>query len=141
MENSKSQECDFTSDKQNVCRKPGSRRRSSKEYSRSAALNATATAAAPEEEFLDMTIIRNELHGLVKESVAVVKSSYDPYKDFRESMIEMIVEKDVQETGDLEELLQCYLSLNEVEYRTVIVNVFTDVWRKLFAQLQLTLVS
>ncbi|CAK9197435.1 unnamed protein product [Sphagnum troendelagicum] len=80
----------------------------------------------------DMTIIRNELHGLVKESVAVVKSSYDPYKDFRESMIEMIVEKDVQETGDLEELLQCYLSLNEVEYHTVIVNVFTDVWRELF---------
>jgi uncharacterized protein (TIGR01568 family) len=47
-------------------------------------------------------------------------------------MIEMIVEKDVQETGDLEELLQCYLSLNEVEYHTVIVNVFTDVWRELF---------
>jgi uncharacterized protein (TIGR01568 family) len=81
---------------------------------------------------LDMNIIPNELHGLVKESVAVVKSSYDPYKDFRESMIEMIVEKDVQETGDLEELLQCYLSLNEVEYHTVIVNVFTDVWRELF---------
>jgi uncharacterized protein (TIGR01568 family) len=134
MENSKFQECDFTPDKQNVCRKPGSRRRSSKEYSRSAALNATATAAAaaPEEAMLDMTIIPNELHGLVKESVAVVKSSYDPYKDFRESMIEMIVEKDVQETGDLEELLQCYLSLNEVEYHTVIVNVFTDVWRELF---------
>jgi uncharacterized protein (TIGR01568 family) len=133
MENSKFQECDFTPDKQNVCRNPGSRRRSSKEYSRSAALNATATAAAaPEEAMLDMTIIPNELHGLVKESVALVKSSYDPYKDFRESMIEMIVEKDIQETGDLEELLQCYLSLNEVEYHTVIVNVFTDVWRELF---------
>jgi uncharacterized protein (TIGR01568 family) len=133
MENSKFQECDFTPDKQNVCRKPGSRRRSSKEYSRSAALNAPATTPPPPEEaMLDMTIIPNELHGLVKESVAVVKSSYDPYKDFRESMIEMIVEKDVQETGDLEELLQCYLSLNEVEYHTVIVNVFTDVWRELF---------
>jgi hypothetical protein len=35
-------------------------------------------------------------HGVVKESVAVVKSSYDPYSDFRESMVEMIVEKEIQ---------------------------------------------
>jgi uncharacterized protein (TIGR01568 family) len=69
----------------------------------------------------------------VKERVAVVvESSYDPYNDFRESMIEMIVDQDIQETGDLEELLQCYLSLNEAEYHNVIVDVFTDVWHELF---------
>lgn len=70
---------------------------------------------------------------VVKERVAVVvESSYDPYNDFRESMIEMIVDQDIQETGDLEELLQCYLSLNEAEYHNVIVDVFTDVWHELF---------
>ena len=68
-----------------------------------------------------------------KQRVAVVvESSYDPYNDFRESMIEMIVDQDIQETGDLEELLQCYLSLNEAEYHNVIVDVFTDVWHELF---------
>ncbi|XP_024394521.1 uncharacterized protein [Physcomitrium patens] len=70
---------------------------------------------------------------VTKERVAVVvESSYDPYNDFRESMIEMIVDQDIQETGDLEELLQCYLSLNEAEYHNVIVDVFTDVWHELF---------
>ncbi|KAG0602585.1 hypothetical protein M758_10G025200 [Ceratodon purpureus] len=68
-----------------------------------------------------------------KERVAVVvESSYDPYNDFRQSMIEMIVDQDIHETGDLEELLQCYLSLNEPEYHNVIVDVFTDVWHELF---------
>lgn len=68
-----------------------------------------------------------------KERVAVVvESSYDPYHDFRQSMIEMIVDQDIHETGDLEELLQCYLSLNEPEYHNVIVDVFTDVWHELF---------
>ena len=68
-----------------------------------------------------------------KERVAVVvESSYDPYNDFRQSMIEMIIDQDIHETSDLEELLQCYLSLNEPEYHSVIVDVFTDVWYELF---------
>lgn len=70
---------------------------------------------------------------VAKERVAVVvESSYDPYNDFRQSMIEMIVDQDIKETGDLEELLQCYLSLNEAEYHNIIVDVFTDVWHELF---------
>jgi uncharacterized protein (TIGR01568 family) len=51
-------------------------------------------------------------------------------------MVEMIVEKEVQQTTDLKELLQCYLSLNEVEYHTVIINVFTDIWQDLFGNYQ-----
>ncbi|KAG6548788.1 hypothetical protein Mapa_009549 [Marchantia paleacea] len=78
-------------------------------------------------------LLPNDLHGKVKESVAVVKSSYDPYTDFRDSMVEMIVEKEIQGAGDLEELLRCYLSLNSAEYHSVIVKVFADVWRELFA--------
>jgi hypothetical protein len=30
------------------------------------------------------------------DSVAVVKASYDPYHDFRESMVEMILENDIR---------------------------------------------
>ncbi|BFI31151.1 hypothetical protein MPTK2_3g18940 [Marchantia polymorpha subsp. ruderalis] len=78
-------------------------------------------------------LLPNDLHGKVKESVAVVKSSYDPYTDFRDSMVEMIVEKEIQGAGDLEELLRCYLSLNSAEYHSVIVKVFADVWRELFS--------
>jgi uncharacterized protein (TIGR01568 family) len=69
---------------------------------------------------------------VMKESVAMVKTSCNPYNDFKESMIEMIVEKDIRDSDDLEELLQCYLCLNGVQYHAVIVNVFTEVWRKLF---------
>ncbi|KAL3678176.1 hypothetical protein R1sor_021132 [Riccia sorocarpa] len=77
-------------------------------------------------------LLPDDLHGRVKESVAVVKSSYDPYNDFRDSMVEMIVEKEIRGAIDLEELLRCYLSLNSAEYHSVIVKVFADVWRDLF---------
>jgi len=33
----------------------------------------------------------------------------------------------------LEELLQCYLSLNAVQFHGVIVDVFTEVWRNIFS--------
>ncbi|XP_052175421.1 uncharacterized protein LOC127790164 [Diospyros lotus] len=42
------------------------------------------------------------------ESYAVVKNSPDPYSDFRESMVEMIVEKEMYGAEDLERLLQCF---------------------------------
>jgi uncharacterized protein (TIGR01568 family) len=73
------------------------------------------------------------VNGVVKESVAMVKTSCNPYNDFKESMIEMIVEKDIQDSDDLEELLQCYLSLNAVQFHGVIVDVFTEVWRNIFS--------
>ncbi|KAL2642155.1 hypothetical protein R1flu_009742 [Riccia fluitans] len=80
-----------------------------------------------------LALLPDDLHGRVKESVAVVKSSYNPYNDFRDSMMEMILQKEIQGAGDLEELLRCYLSLNSAEYHSVIVKVFADVWRELFA--------
>ncbi len=73
------------------------------------------------------------VNGVVKESVAMVKTSCNPYNDFKESMIEMILEKDIQDSDDLEELLQCYLSLNAVQFHGVIVDVFTEVWRNIFS--------
>ncbi|KAK3024378.1 hypothetical protein RJ639_043282 [Escallonia herrerae] len=62
------------------------------------------------------------------ESFAIVKSSFDPQKDFRESMMEMIVENNIRASKDLEELLACYLSLNSDEYHDLIVKAFEQIW-------------
>lgn len=64
----------------------------------------------------------------LSESLAVVKTSFDPKKDFMESMMEMIVENNIKSSKDLEELLACYLSLNSDEYHDVIVKAFEQIW-------------
>ncbi|CAH9074842.1 unnamed protein product [Cuscuta europaea] len=61
-------------------------------------------------------------------SFPVVKASFDPEKDFRESMIEMIVENKIKNSKDLEELLACYLSLNCEEYHSHIIEAFQQIW-------------
>lgn len=71
--------------------------------------------------------------GKVGESVAVVKSSQDPYHDFKTSMLEMIVEKQIFQPSDLEQLLQCFLSLNSKQHHEIIVQVFTEIWSSIFA--------
>ncbi|KAG1371477.1 transcription repressor OFP3-like [Cocos nucifera] len=68
--------------------------------------------------------------GLMESSV-VVKSSLDPRRDFRESMVEMIVENNLWASKDLEELLACYLSLNSKEHHDVIIQVFEQIWFEL----------
>ncbi|KAL8189676.1 hypothetical protein R6Q57_029242 [Mikania cordata] len=70
---------------------------------------------------------------LVKDSVAVVKKSSDPHEDFRASMVEMIVERQILGFQDLEDLLQCFLSLNSEEHHEVICEVFTEIWETLFS--------
>ncbi|RLM93305.1 transcription repressor OFP2 [Panicum miliaceum] len=62
------------------------------------------------------------------ESFAVVKSSRDPRRDFRESMEEMIAENGIRTAADLEDLLACYLALNAAEYHDLIVEVFEHIW-------------
>lgn len=78
--------------------------------------------------------IPSTVEGKVKGSVAVVKDSRNPYVDFRDSMVEMILEKQIFEAKDLEELLLCYLSLNSRQYRGVIVEAFTEIWEVLFCK-------
>ncbi|KAI9120239.1 hypothetical protein K1719_008887 [Acacia pycnantha] len=63
----------------------------------------------------------------VRDSFAVVKRSSDPYNDFRTSMVEMIVEKQIFVPKDLENLLQCFLSLNSYQHHKIIVEVFTEI--------------
>ncbi|KAL9236161.1 hypothetical protein vseg_010862 [Gypsophila vaccaria] len=65
---------------------------------------------------------------IISESFAVVKSSFDPQNDFKESMVEMIVQNNLRAPKDLENLLACYLSLNSVEYHQVIIKVFKQIW-------------
>lgn len=62
------------------------------------------------------------------ESFAVVKASVDPQKDFRDSMMEMIVENNIRASKDLEDLLACYLSLNSDEYHHLIIHAFEQIW-------------
>ncbi|KAI3897572.1 hypothetical protein MKX03_020638 [Papaver bracteatum] len=62
------------------------------------------------------------------ESFAVVTCSYSPRKDFRDSMLEMILDNKIRQPAQLEELLACYLSLNSEEHHAVIINVFKEVW-------------
>ncbi|XP_009402214.2 transcription repressor OFP2-like [Musa acuminata AAA Group] len=73
----------------------------------------------------------------LSESFAVVKSSSDPQRDFRDSMLEMIVENNIRASKDLEELLACYLSLNSDEYHDVIVKAFQQIWFDLCRSIKL----
>lgn len=70
--------------------------------------------------------------GKVKESFAVVKKSEDPYEDFKNSMMDMILEKQMFDEKDLEQLLQCFLSLNSRHYHGIIVQAFCEIWDTIF---------
>lgn len=77
-------------------------------------------------------IIPGTVEGKVRESVAVAKKSVDPYEDFKRSMLEMILQKQMFEAKDLEQLLLCFLSLNSSKYHQIIVEAFSDIWEILF---------
>ena len=72
------------------------------------------------------------VEGKVRESFAVVKRSEDPYEDFKRSMMEMILEKQMFDDSDLEQLLHCFLSLNSSHHHGVIVRAFIEIWEALF---------
>uniref|UniRef100_A0AAU8BXF4 Transcription repressor n=1 Tax=Physalis pubescens TaxID=300354 RepID=A0AAU8BXF4_9SOLA len=77
-------------------------------------------------------LIPCSVDGKVKESFAIVKKSQDPYEDFKRSMLEMILEKQMFDKNELEQLLQCFLSLNGKHYHGVIVEAFSNIWETLF---------
>lgn len=64
----------------------------------------------------------------IAESFAIVLTSVDPERDFRESMVEMIVENKMKEQKDLEDLLACDLSLNSSEYHDTIIKASEKTW-------------
>ncbi|KAI3447417.1 hypothetical protein Pfo_004082 [Paulownia fortunei] len=67
------------------------------------------------------------------ESVAVEKDSDDPYLDFRRSMLQMILEKEIYSKDDLKELLNCFLQLNSPYYHGIIVRAFTEIWNGVYS--------
>ncbi|KAK4478780.1 hypothetical protein RD792_014279 [Penstemon davidsonii] len=67
------------------------------------------------------------------ESVAVEKDSDDPYLDFRQSMLQMILEKEIYSKNDLKELLNCFLQLNSPYYHGTIVRAFTEIWNGVYS--------
>ncbi|CAK9170692.1 unnamed protein product [Ilex paraguariensis] len=73
------------------------------------------------------------IKGKVKDSFPVVKRSTDPYNDFRTSMVEMIIEKQIFAAKDLENLLHCFLSLNSYHHHKIIVEVFSEILGALFS--------
>ncbi|XP_031110233.1 transcription repressor OFP8-like [Ipomoea triloba] len=74
-----------------------------------------------------------EKEAAMKDSMAVVKRSRDPCADFRASMLEMIMEKQIFGAKDLEKLLDCFLSLNSHHHHGVIIQVFTEICEALFS--------
>ncbi|XP_047974461.1 transcription repressor OFP7-like [Salvia hispanica] len=73
------------------------------------------------------------VEGKVKESFAIVKRSENPLEDFKKSMMDMIVEKQMFDKKDLEQLLHCFLSLNSSNYHGIIVEAFSQIWTAMFA--------
>ncbi|CAN6463756.1 unnamed protein product [Victoria cruziana] len=71
--------------------------------------------------------------GRLGESVAVVKTSDDPLADFRWSMLQMIVEKEIVAVDDLRELLCCFLSLNSPQHHDLILRAFLEIWSEYFS--------
>uniref|UniRef100_A0A0E0K3M1 Transcription repressor n=1 Tax=Oryza punctata TaxID=4537 RepID=A0A0E0K3M1_ORYPU len=66
-------------------------------------------------------------------SVAVVKQSDDPLGDFRQSMLQMIVENGIVASEDLREMLRRFLTLNAPHHHDVILRAFAEIWDGVFA--------
>ncbi|KAL3640457.1 hypothetical protein CASFOL_015425 [Castilleja foliolosa] len=93
---------------------------------------APPEADAPARLSMFKKLIPCTVDGKVKESFAVVKRSADPYEDFKNSMMDMILEKQMFDKDDLEQLLQCFLSLNSRHYHGIIVQAFSEIWEAIF---------
>ncbi|PKU81829.1 hypothetical protein MA16_Dca003845 [Dendrobium catenatum] len=65
--------------------------------------------------------------GRVADSDAVTKDSVDPLGDFRQSMLQMIVEKEIVGVQELLELLQEFLALNSPRYHRIILRAFCEI--------------
>ena len=107
-------------------------------------VKSTATPAAPteivgsstsDETEADVIVISGEVRAdvVVREvepedhSIALaIKDSMDPYTDFRESMLEMMAGREIWPRRELQELLDCFLRLNQPVHHSLIVHAFAD---------------
>ncbi|XP_073152660.1 uncharacterized protein [Henckelia pumila] len=63
----------------------------------------------------------------IHDCFAVVKDSDDPYQDFRQSMLQMIFEKEIYSRRDLQQLLDCFLQLNSPQHHETILRAFMEI--------------
>ncbi|PKU61816.1 hypothetical protein MA16_Dca026321 [Dendrobium catenatum] len=56
-----------------------------------------------------------------------MKDSVDLLSDFRQTMLQMIVEKEIVDVQELWELLQQFLTLNSPRYHGIILRVFGEI--------------
>ena len=114
-------------DKSHGRRRPRSRRRCRRPAA--SCMEATCGAGAVREPgFRPLVATTAAVAEQVRRGLAVVKRSRDPYGDFRESMVEMIVGRQVFGAAELERLLRSYLSLNAPRFHPVILQAFSDIW-------------
>ncbi|RHN56961.1 putative transcription factor OFP family [Medicago truncatula] len=66
------------------------------------------------------------------DSIAVEKESKEPYEDFRNSILQMILEREIYSENDLQELLECFLQLNAKCHHHVIVEAFMETCEEIF---------
>ncbi|KAE8799156.1 transcription repressor OFP13-like [Hordeum vulgare] len=66
-------------------------------------------------------------------SVAVVKQSEDPLSDFRQSMVQMIVENGIIAGEELRQMLRRFLTLNAPHHHDVILRAFAEIWDAVFS--------
>ena len=65
---------------------------------------------------------------VVQECIALAKDSSDPYADFCDSMLEMMQEKNLwQQQEEMQDLLQCFLHLNQPVHHPLIHQAFSHV--------------
>ncbi|KAE8726961.1 Transcription repressor OFP8 [Hibiscus syriacus] len=121
--------------------KSKSKPRSLYTYSSSSSYSKTATSFSPSTDTpqcsdVDTKCSTATVRGfrlVGGESMAVEKDSDDPYLDFRHSMLQMILEKEIYSKDGLRELLNCFLQLNSPYYHGVIIKAFTEIWNGVFS--------
>ncbi|CAM8967249.1 unnamed protein product [Rhodiola kirilowii] len=69
---------------------------------------------------------RKAAKAVLGDSIAVEKHSFDPYNDFQQSILQMIVQKRIYSKSDLQELLNSFLQLNSPFHHHTIIKAFTD---------------
>ncbi|WZZ90488.1 hypothetical protein YC2023_119067 [Brassica napus] len=72
------------------------------------------------------TVLRSPCPKIDK-SVAMAKESINTFQDYKNSMNQMIDERDIETQDDLKELLRCFLDINPPPHHNLIARAFVDV--------------
>lgn len=106
---------------------------------RSSLTSSTTTTTISDEDLTSTTVSEADTHNKIPKpstklmnSIAVEKDSDDPHEDFRNSMLQMILEKEIYSETDLQELLECFLQLNAACHHHIIVQAFVEICEETF---------